>query len=150
MRVFRLSPHPEWDGRGGLLVSGRWHHRGTVVVYTSATLSLALVEFFVHVDPTTAPTGLLARGGDVPATLPVERIDPASLPADWRTYPAPLELADRGTAWARARTTAVLAVPSVIVPQEWNYLLNPLHPDFKQIKLRAPARFEIDPRMWKP
>ena len=150
MRVFRLSPYPDWDGRGGLLVGGRWHHRGTVVVYTSSTLSLALIELLVNLDPSAVPTGLRARAGDIPDTLAVERVDPKTLPRGWRKYPAPAALADRGTAWARRRATAVLAVPSAVVPQEWNYLLNPLHPDFGRVTLLAPEPFTIDPRMWKP
>lgn len=150
MRVFRLSPHPDWDGKGGLLVSGRWHHRGTPVVYTSSSLSLALVELFVNLDPAVAPVELLARAGDVPDSLMLDRILPATLPANWRSYPAPASLADLGTAWAQSLATAVLAVPSAVVPQEWNFLLNPLHPGFRRIRLMPPEPFEIDPRMWKP
>jgi RES domain-containing protein len=150
MRVFRLSSFPDWDGKGGLLVGGRWHHRGTAVIYASSTLSLALVELFVNLDPSAVPTGLLARAADIPDDLAVARIDPATLPRGWRRFPAPASLADRGSAWARGRTTAVLAVPSAVVPQEWNYLVSPLHPDFGRITLLAPAPFTIDPRLWKP
>jgi RES domain-containing protein len=150
MRVWRLSQHPDWDGKGALLASGRWHRRGTPVVYTSGTLSLALLELFVNLDPSTAPAELLMRAGEIPDTMAIERVQPRSLPADWRKHPAPTALAERGTAWARDGTSAVLAVPSAIVPQEWNYLLNPLHPDFGSIRLLPPAPFEIDPRMWKP
>jgi RES domain-containing protein len=150
MRVWRLSPHPHWDGKGALLASGRWHRRGTEVVYTSGALSLALVEFLVNLDPSTVPVGLLARAGEIPDPMVIERLDPASLPADWRKYPAPTALAARGTVWARGGTSAVLALPSAVVPQEWNYLLNPLHRDFSRIVLFPPEPFEIDPRMWKP
>jgi RES domain-containing protein len=150
MRVFRLSRYPDWDGRGGLHASGRWHHRGTPIVYTSRTLSLALVELFVNLDPNAMPPGLLARAADIPGTLEIERVDPAMLPGGWRRCPAPSALADRGTAWVRGQATAVLAVPSAVVPQEWNYLINPLHPEFGLIKLLAPEPFTIDPRMLKP
>jgi RES domain-containing protein len=72
-----------------------------------------------------------------------------TLPATWRDYPAPEQVADVGTAWVRAGATAVLVVPSVIVPRERNFLLNPRHRDFRRIRVGAPEPFSFDPRMWK-
>ena len=73
----------------------------------------------------------------------------ADLPPDWRQYPAPELLADIGNAWIEARQTAVLAVPSAVIPQETNYLLNPAHTDFLKIRIHAAEPFAFDPRMWK-
>lgn len=74
---------------------------------------------------------------------------PENLPPDWFTYPAPLSTRNLGSAWAKSRASAVLAVPSVIVPSEKNYLLNPNHPDFKRISIGAPQDFSFDPRLLK-
>ncbi len=73
----------------------------------------------------------------------------ASLPRTWRRYPAPEHLADLGTGWVRAGRTAVLVVPSAIVPQEQNFLLNPAHRDFRAIGLGTPEPFSFDPRIWR-
>ena len=72
-----------------------------------------------------------------------------ALPADWRTYPAPEKLRDLGTGWVRSGRTAVLLVPSSVIPHEMNVLLNPAHPDFAKIHIREAEPFSYDPRMWK-
>jgi RES domain-containing protein len=119
------------------------------VVYTSATLSLAALEYFVHLDPVDAPGDLVAIRAEIPETLARTEIRAEALPASWRAYPAPPELAELGTSWARARATAVLVVPSAVVPQERNVLLNPAHPDFRRIRPGKPEAFSFDPRMWR-
>lgn len=118
------------------------------MAYTSSTLALAALELFVHLDASEVPEDLVAIPADIPAALQIARIRPAQLPADWRHYPAPQSLADIGTRWAREGKTAILAVPSAIIPTELNYLLNPVHPAFKQIRIGKPASFQFDPRMF--
>ena len=137
------------DGEGARQAGGRWNHRGVAVVYTSATLSLAALEYFVHLDPQDVPGDLVAIPAEIPDTLARREITARALPANWRAYPAPDELATLGTAWVRARTTAVLIVPSAIVPEERNVLLNPAHPDFRRIRRGTPAPFSFDPRLWR-
>jgi RES domain-containing protein len=119
------------------------------VVYTSATLSLATLEYFVHVDPQDMPKDLVAIPAEVPDTLARTEIRAETLPANWRAYPAPEALGELGTAWVRARRTAILLVPSAIVPQERNVLLNPAHADFRHIRLGTPEPFSFDPRLWR-
>lgn len=119
------------------------------VVYCAATLSLAALELFVHLDAPEAPVDLVTLRAEIPFEVSIEELEPATLPADWRAYPAPDSLKDLGTAWARSGRTAVLSVPSVVVPQERNFLLNPSHPEFGRILLREPEPFSFDPRMWK-
>jgi RES domain-containing protein len=74
---------------------------------------------------------------------------PAQLGRDWRQYPAPERLAELGSRWLRERRTAVLIVPSAVIPHENNYLLNPRHPSFRNIRIGRPERFVFDARMWK-
>jgi RES domain-containing protein len=118
-------------------------------VYTSATLSLAALEYFVHLDPIDAPSDLVAILAEIPDTLARTEIRAETLPPNWRAYPAPEQLAEIGTTWVRARTTAVLVVPSAVVPQERNCLLNPAHSDFRRIRAGKPEAFSFDPRMWR-
>jgi RES domain-containing protein len=119
------------------------------VVYTSATLSLATLEYFVHLDPSDMPDDLVAIPAEIPDTLARTEIRPETLPANWRAYPAPEALGELGTAWVRARRTAILLVPSAIVPQERNALLNPAHVEFRHIRVGTPQPFSFDPRLWR-
>ncbi len=119
------------------------------MVYTSDTLSLAALEYFVHVDPGEAPSDLVAVPADVPDGVSREEIPVEGLPGDWRRYPAPGGLAELGSEWVRSGRTAVLVVPSAVVPRERNYLLSPAHRDFRRIRVGSPEPFSFDPRMWK-
>jgi RES domain-containing protein len=112
-------------------------------------MSLAALELFVHVDIDTVPGDLVAIQVDIPDTLMLETVKIESLPRDWRRYPGPEALKDIGTAWTSKASTAILAVPSAVIPEERNYLLNPAHRDFKRIRLRKPVAFSFDARMWK-
>lgn len=119
------------------------------VVYTSATLSLAALEYFVHLNPAQAPADLVAIPADIPESVARDEVAAEALPSTWRAYPAPEALAEIGTAWVCAGKTAVLVVPSVIVPQERNFLLNPAHPHFGGIRLGRLEAFSFDPRLSK-
>jgi RES domain-containing protein len=93
------------------------------------------------------PADLVAIAADLPDDLPIEHLRVQDLPRDWRRTPAPAALADRGTAWLSAARTAVLAVPSAVVPPETNYILNPAHPDFRRIVVGRAESFGLDPRL---
>jgi RES domain-containing protein len=118
-------------------------------VYTSGSLSLAVLELFVHVDIDTVPGDLVTIQVDIPDNLTIETVKIGSLPRNWRRYPGAETLKDIGTVWASKASTAILAVPSAIIPEEQNYLLNPAHRSFKRIRLRNPVAFHFDARMWK-
>ena len=151
MRVWRLCTpsHAAFDGEGARLAGGRWNRKGTAVVYTSATLSLAAQELFVHLDPDEVPSNLIAPSAEIPNDVRLKALAAPDLPRDWRRYPSPKSLADIGNAWLEERETAVLAVPSAVIPQELNYLLSPAHEDFAKIRIHGGEPFAFDPRMWK-
>ncbi len=137
-----------WDGEGARLTGGRWNTAGTPAVYASATLSLALVETLVHV-----PSGILPACTAIPiefdASL-VERLEPRMLPEDWKAQPAPHATQAIGDAWVDAARGAILQVPSVVVPLESNYVINPKHSDFGRIRIGKPLPFPFDPRLPLP
>ena len=153
MRVWRiilkLHLSQAFDGEGARQFGGRWNRIGTRVVYASATLSLAALEFFVNLDRDTEPNQLVAISADTPDDMRIEYIEVSDLPKNWRSYPVPEELQDLGTAWVASASTAMLVVPSAVIPEERNYLLSPAHPDFKRFRLNKPEAFHFDPRMWK-
>jgi RES domain-containing protein len=119
------------------------------MVYTSSTLALAALEVFVHVSPADAPPDLVAVHADIPGDVRISRVRVGELPPGWRGYPAPAALADRGTEWVRRGQTAVMEVPSAVIPPESNFLLNPHHADFRRLRLGRATPFHFDQRMWK-
>jgi RES domain-containing protein len=118
-------------------------------VFTSATLSLAALERFVNTDADLEPVDLVRIAVDIATNIAIETVAVADLPADWRTYPAPPSLALIGERWLRASKSAVLSVPSVVIPNERNFVLNPAHADFARLVFNPPEPFSFDPRMWK-
>jgi RES domain-containing protein len=134
-----------FTGEGAARTGGRWNSRGVPVVYTSATKSLAALETLVHLNPPVSFKYVVFRLEFDPAlieSLPLRR-----LPAGWRTEPPPPFTKSIGDGWVRAGRSAVLALPSVLIPGETNYLLNPAHPDFRKISIRKPEAFVFDPRL---
>ena len=151
MRVWRVVPagHRAFDGEGTRRFGSRWVPKGLPAIYTSATLSLAALELFVHTAPDLAPAGLLAISADLPDDVVVDEIALSDLPGTWREIPAPLELQELGRSWIVEGKAATLSVPSVVVPTERNYVLNPTHPGFHRIQIGEAHEFSFDPRMWK-
>jgi len=154
VRVWRICAQADvasgLTGTGGLYVSGRWHHKGRPVVYTSATPSLAALQVLVHVDPSLAPGDLRLVEIDIPDKVPVEACDPLKLTADWQVYPGPLALQDFGSSWLSSLRTAILSVPSAVMAMERNYILNPLHPDAQQMRAVRDLPFSFDARLLQP
>lgn len=137
-----------WDGEGAKKSGGRWNSVGIAVVYTSGTLSLALVEVLVHV-----PSGILPAYSAVRVDFDeamVTAIERKELPASWRDHPPPPETRAIGDRWVAEGNSAVLRVPSVVVPSEFNYILNPLHPAFADIRIGDPMFFPFDLRLPMP
>ncbi len=154
MRVWRICRRryagDPLSGRGGLAVSGRWHTRGRRVTYTSGSLALAALELLVHADGAELPDDLVQIEIAIPDDLAQERIEASSLPRTWRRHPAPDALQRFGDDWLRRRKTLVLRAPSAVIPEEFNYLLNPLHPDARRLKVVGTERFVYDPRLAPP
>ena len=151
MRVWRIAhaAHAAFDGEGARRYGSRWTRKGVPVVFASATLSLAALERFVHSDPDLEPADLVAIAIEIAASAAIETVDRARLPPDWRAYPALPTLSAIGDRWLTAARSAVLAVPSAVIPHERNYILNPAHAEFARLTVRSAEAFSFDPRMWK-
>lgn len=135
-----------FSGEGARRFGGRWTSPGRPAVYTAEHASLAVLEVLVHLgSPRVLSAYSILRCEFDPARLRV--LDPTVLPLDWRASPAPASLRLIGDRWLAEQQSAVLGVPSAVLPLEHNYLLNPLHPDFPQLVLGAPMLFEFDPRL---
>jgi RES domain-containing protein len=132
------------SGEGARLYGGRWNRKGVPLVYTAATQSLAVLEMLVQDEPLRARYVMIEVR--IPKGVTVDRIAVEQLPSDWRNVVSRPRLQAIGTEWANERSAAVLAVPSAVIPAETNYLLNPLHADFRRIRIGKRQSFETDVR----
>lgn len=150
MRAWRLVAtswsHAAFDGEGARLSGGRWNSKGVPVVYLASSLALAALELLVHIDYEVALRDHVA----IPVEFREELLltaDLGSLPEDWGSPEGRSHTQALGDAWVRSGASALLAVPSRIVPIELNYLLNPAHPDVEKLAVGSARPFRYDPRL---
>ncbi len=134
------------SGDGARIYGGRWNEKGIPVIYASESRALAALEYLVHLPLVLAPPQLGVYTLSLPDDVSVTSLRKTSLPAGWRTFPPPPATMAIGAKWARDGKTLLLAVPSVIVPDEINVLINPGHPEFRKIRKRVKP-FSFDPRL---
>jgi len=133
-----------FDGEGAARVGGRWNLPGTPVVYTSEHRSLAALETLIHLNPL-IPFSYVIFEVSFDENW-VETVPPPR--KSWRTYPPGSVTQSIGSRWVKENRSAILRVPSVVIPEEFNLLLNPRPPDFRKIVISAPAPFRFDPRLF--
>ncbi|MEA2872249.1 MAG: hypothetical protein QOH67_2225 [Hyphomicrobiales bacterium] len=147
MRLWRISDHASLSGDGGLFASARWHSRGKRIVYLADHPASALLEVIVHLEvkAENLPDGFQLLKIDVPDDLAVDQPDRRELPADWRER---VSLTQKiGDVWLNEGLTSVLRVPSAILPETNNYLLNPGHAHASRIVIVSALRAAFDPRL---
>lgn len=148
MIVYRLS-RTRWakdlTGEGSRLHGGRWNHPGTACVYTSESRALAILEFTVNVNVDDIPRSLSIVTLEVPDDVADFNI--ASLPGNWKEAPSPKSTRDFGTNHLRSSDRPILRFPSIVVPQEFNYILNPAHARSSEFKILDIADFVFDIRI---
>ena len=135
-----------FSGEGARLRAGRWNSKGTTMVYTAGSIALASIEMMVNLP---GPK-LLEEFVRIPVQIPPNLIIDLALdklPGDWNSRPVSPAIKAIGDRWIKKRKSVVLKVPSVVVPEEYNYLLNPKHPDFEKIAIDTPIIYRFDPRL---
>lgn len=150
MIVWRIcrEAYKELDGEGARVNGGRWNNEGVPVIYTSASLSLAALELLVHVEPLSIPDDLVAMEIQIPDSPGISAYaEVKQLPDGWRTYPAPEWEADLGDTWIADGAFLSLGVPSAVVPEEYNVLINPAHLAMRQVKVLSVRPFRFDDRL---
>ena len=134
------------SGDGAARTGGRWNSPGIKAVYASDSLALAALELLVRLGMADAPVGYSALAIEFDKKQ-VTELDRASLPDNWRLSPPPVATQAIGDGWIGSRNSVALRVPSVIIPEESNYLFNPAHPAFAHLVVRDTRPFEFDPRL---
>lgn len=152
VRAFRISKARHaasaFTGEGAERFGGRWNNPGIPIVYTAGSISLAVLEVLVRLNL----DDFLERYLVIEASFDdsfITEIKPVNLPREWRSEPPPAKLQQIGEEWTAEGKCAVLRVPSAVVPSEWNYLLNPRHPQFAKILIGPKEPFDFDPRLMK-
>lgn len=150
MLVYRIgsSRFPGNDGIGSSLYGGRWNRKGTSVLYTAASRALCALEILANADE--LANDYIVTAITIPEATPIKTLGVADVPDGWDAGEPTKATRDIGTNWAKSVTTAVLAVPSAVIPREWNYLLNPVHPAFATFHFSEPEPFYFDDRLGRP
>lgn len=136
-----------FDGEGARIAGGRWNKIGIPMIYTADSLALAALETIVHLPK----QELLKK---IFSSIPVEfdaglviTLNPADIPKDWDSFPPPESTQNISSEWALKKRSVVLKAPSTVIREEFNYLVNPAHPDFKKLSIGSPAKFVFDAGM---
>ncbi len=138
-----------FSGHGARVAGGRWNSPGTAVVYVSDSASLAMLEMLVHLQSPDLLKRYVLFEVKFDDAL-VRTVDLQALPRSWRKSPPHPVVQQVGDRWVAGGASAALKVPSVIVPDGWNYLLNPAHADFKSMVIGPRQATKFDPRLMKP
>ncbi|MGB6265894.1 MAG: RES family NAD+ phosphorylase [Candidatus Acidiferrales bacterium] len=150
VRTFRIVKQylaqRAFDGEGARLYGGRWNSPGVAIVYTAESRSLAALELLVHLESAEALQSYVLFEVRIEPLL-IQTLDVRGLLGGWRAEPPMKEVQAIGDRWVAAGESAVLKVPSAVIPEENNFLLNPAHADFGEIRIGGAQPFRLDPRV---
>ncbi len=133
------------SGNGARLYGGRWNSEGRAMLYTASSRSLAVLEALVHLSPTNMPDDFCMLTIEAPDDYTI--LDVETLPKDWREYPEKQILKQTGNSFLKEAKHLLLQVPSALVSEEFNYLLNPMHPKATAVKIISKKSFSFDERL---
>ncbi|TAF45766.1 MAG: RES domain-containing protein [Sphingobacteriales bacterium] len=151
MIVFRLSKAEfayDLSGKGAEISGGRWNSKGVALLYTSDSRALCTAEIAVHTPLGIMPTNYQIISIEIPENSDIEQLTISSLPYNWRSFPHSYATQEIGNNFVKAAKFLILKVPSAIVQGEFNYLINPMHKNFKKIKIISILSFNFDERLF--
>lgn len=152
MILYRLSKKTyinDLSGRGAEVNGGRWNSKGTPVIYTASSRALAVLEVAVHTPLGIIPTNYFMATIELKNNSKIQTVDIDNLDANWNSNPLVKATQFIGDRFVNTNEYLALKVPSATVPGDFNYLLNPAHPDFKSVKIIKTEAFEFDSRLFK-
>ena len=151
MQVYRLVrkkyPNP-LSGEGAARSGNRWNSKGTALIYCADSRALAMAEVAVHLSLGLLPKDYEMVELEIPSEVSLGSLTSANLPVGWNSFPHLLQTQRIGDKFVEASESCVLQVPSAVVPGDFNYLLNPAHPDFERIQLKSRVAFPFDSRFF--
>ncbi len=147
-RVGKTKYAADLNGTGARLFGGRWNNKMIGCLYTSENRALAVLEYTVNVNIDDIPRALSITSIEIPYE-PIQILKEADLPGNCKQTPAPSATKNFGSKLLQAAAALIIRVPSTIIPEEFNYLINPLHPEIKKIKIIEIKDFVYDVRLKK-
>ncbi|MFM1857958.1 MAG: hypothetical protein RLZ05_1018 [Bacteroidota bacterium] len=151
MEVFRLVQSEfvgKLTGKGAAIKGGRWNSIGIEMIYTAGNRSLAMAEVAVHFSLGTLPSNFKMMTIEIPSTVSVMSLSEKKLPEGWNSFPSPVNTWQFGDRFILENGVAVLKVPSVVTPGDFNYLINPFHKDMSKIRIVSVEDFLFDKRLF--
>lgn len=151
MLVYRLSQFKyaqDLSGTGAEKFGGRWNSKGYPVVYTCESRALCVTEILVHSGTENIPINFYLSEIEIPDNVPIETLDFNKLLDNWRSFPHNFETQQIGNAFLEQQKSLILKVPSAVVLGDFNYLINPKHPDFKLVSIKSSVAFNFDKRLF--
>lgn len=152
MIVYRLAKKKfcnDLSGRGAELAGGRWNSKGVAMLYTSQSRALCLAEIAVNLPIGIIPFDYYLVEIEIPNSLKISEIDYKKLKNDWNSFPYSSETQQLGDEFVFQNRSLVLKVPSAVVQGDFNYLINPKHPEFQKVKVNSTELFSFDERLFK-
>jgi RES domain-containing protein len=145
-RIANCNYIKDLTGTGARLYGGRWNSEGKSMVYLASSRALAVLEVLVHLPPLLLPYNFCLAEIEVPDKN-ILNLDISTLPDNWKDVSPPAELKRIGNRFIKETKHLVMRVPSSVIPQEFNYLLNPWHTDIKKVKIISTSPFSFDDRL---
>ncbi|MDX5339864.1 MAG: RES family NAD+ phosphorylase [Cyclobacteriaceae bacterium] len=152
MRVFRLIRKKYGivlSGKGAASSGNRWNSKGTELIYCADSRALAMAEVAVHLSLSILPKDYVMVEIEIPSFISIATLSKEDLPANWSSFPHVLDTQQIGDAFVAERKNCVLKVPSAVVPGDFNFLINPHHPEFSAIQIVGQEDFPFDPRLFQ-
>ncbi|MGV3764220.1 RES family NAD+ phosphorylase [Parapedobacter sp.] len=147
-RLVRAQFASSLSGKGAALRGARWNSVGVELIYTAGNRSLAMAEVAVHLTLASLPSDYLMMSIRIPDDVKITDLSVSDLPDNWNTFPHPLSTQRIGDAFVSDAKCAVLKIPSVVTRGDFNYLINPRHPDFSRMKVESLVKFPFDRRLF--
>jgi RES domain-containing protein len=152
MEVFRLArkKYPvELSGKGASIAGARWNSKGTEIIYCAQSRALAMAEVLVHLSLANLPKDFVMLSIEIPDEITIDNLDIETLQPDWSVFPNSYQTPFMGDLFISQNKYCVLKVPSAVVKGDFNYLVNPHHPDFSKIKIILQTDFPFDLRIFE-
>lgn len=151
MKTYRLTKAQYQDdltGKGAELSGGRWNSKGTPIIYMASSIALSTAEIVVHVPLGIIPKNYVCTTFEVPNEMEILNLSPEALPNDWRSIPHSNSTQIIGDQFIKNAEGLILKVPSAVVPGDFNYLINPFHPDVIKLEILQKTPYNFDDRLF--
>jgi RES domain-containing protein len=147
VKLWRISNYADLSGAGGLKAAGRWHNRGIPIIYAGESIALSMLETLVHFElaPDEVPDSFQLIAIKVAENIAIAQLSQDALLNDWQRnqdYTRAI-----GDEWLMSGSSVLLKVPSAIIPESYNYLFNPRHPDADKIQIDSVRHCPFDQRL---